>query len=123
MDDDISHSEMKHLCEKSRRKNDEKYRSNSKKRLAAILAKKFTTTMIAPLDLFEKSFGELWGHGQHVNDLTPTQRRNREIWQEIRSKVLDNGNNQLRASLEELDLYTISWNRFQTNFIVKKPEE
>ena len=49
-------------------------------------------------------------------DLDEDQRYWREVWMETRSKVLDNGNANLRAAQNEISQYTLSWNRYVTNF-------
>ena len=51
-----------------------------------------------------------------MNDLDEDQRYWREQWMETRSKVLDNGNSNLRAAQNEISQYTLSWNRYVTNF-------
>jgi len=100
-----------------RAKNDEKYKSSSKLRLMNNIDKRFKTTMIGALSLFEDIFGELWGE---KND-NPNEEEKywRERWEKARTSILNNGNAQLRAALEELDTYTMQWNKYKTNFIVK----
>ena len=41
----------------------EKYNEFSKKRLLNNLEKKFNTTIIGSLAVFEEELGHLWGHG------------------------------------------------------------
>jgi len=96
-----------------------KYETNSKKRLMNNVAKKLQTTMIGALAQFEKQFGELWGIDEDIGNLTPEQQFYRSKWESVRTEVLNNGNNQIRAAMDELSQYTITWNRFQTSFIVK----
>ena len=92
------------------------YKDNSKRRLLNILKKKFDTTIIGSLAAFEEKFGDLWGHGLAMNDLDEDQRYWRDVWMETRSKVLDNGNSNLRAAQNEIAQYTLSWIRYVTNF-------
>jgi len=99
-------------------KADQLYRENSKRRLLATLDKKFNTTMIGALARFEEEFGELWGHKSE--DITAEQAKYRERWQAVRDAVLDNGNKQRRAAQEEIAQYTMSWNKYKTEFIIKK---
>ena len=47
----------------------------------------------------------------------------REAWEEARTKILDLGNSNLRASQSEISQYTISWNRYVTNFIVNNEDD
>lgn len=108
--------EFKYQANKRRTESDAKYKDNSKRRLSNILKKKFDTTIIGSLAAFEERFGELWGHGLSMGDLDEDQRYWREVWMETRSKVLDNGNANLRAAQNEISQYTLSWNRYVTNF-------
>ena len=109
-------AEFKHQANKKRGDKDSQYKDNSKRRLLNILKKKFDTTIIGSLAAFEENFGELWGHGLPLQDLDEDQRYWRDAWMETRSKVLDNGNSNLRASQNEVAQYTFSWNRYVTRF-------
>ena len=116
MDNDNDYLEFKHQVNNRRQTSDAKYKDNSKRRLANILKKKFDTTIIGSLAAFEDRFGELWGHGMAIDDLDEDQLYWRELWMETRSKVLDNGNANLRAAQNEISQYTLSWNRYVSNF-------
>ena len=100
-----------------------KFKDSSKKRLLNNIKKKFDTTTIGSLAIIEEFFGELWGHGIDYNELTEEELEWREIWEEARTKILDLGNSNLRASQSEISQYTISWNRYVTNFIVKNEDD
>lgn len=100
----------------------DKYKDSSKKRLLNNIKKKFDTTTIGSLAIIEEIFGELWGHGVHYNELTEEEREWREDWTEARTKILDLGNSNLRAAHSEISQYSISWNRYVTNFIVKNKD-
>ena len=97
----------------------EKFQNNSRNRLMDAIKKKFDTTMIGALAAFEEEFGELWGNGLDIHDLDRDQLEERERWERVRSKVLDNGNDQARSAAEEISNYTVSLNRYVTKFIVK----
>ena len=119
MEDSGSYEEFSNLhtqSERNKRAKDETYKENSKRRLLNNLKKKFDTTIIGSLAAFEEKFGDLWGHGLAMNDLDEDQRYWRDVWMETRSKVLDNGNSNLRAAQNEIAQYTLSWNRYVTNF-------
>ena len=116
MDYDDDFTEFKHQTSKTRTDRDSSNKDNSKRRLLNILKKKFDTTIIGSLAAFEEKFGDLWGHGLAMNDLDEDQRYWRDVWMETRSKVLDNGNSNLRAAQNEIAQYTLSWNRYVTNF-------
>jgi len=105
-----------HESQQRRSESKQKYKDSSKRRLINIIKKKFNTTIIGSLAAFEEGFGELWGHGLPTNDLDEDQRYWREVWMETRARVLDNGNSNLRAAENEVSQYTLSWNRYVTNF-------
>lgn len=108
--------EFRHESQKRRSESKQKYKDSSKRRLTNIIKKKFNTTIIGSLAAFEEGFGDLWGHGLPMNDLDEDQRYWREVWMETRARVLDNGNSNLRAAENEVSQYTLSWNRYVTNF-------
>ena len=69
-----------------------------------ILTKRFQTTMIGSIYEFEKAFGYLWGHTKDENeDLTSTEEKFLDLWEDTRNKILNNGNNQLRKAVSELN--------------------
>lgn len=68
-----------------------------------ILNKRFQTTMIGSLFEFEESFGYLWGQDKNDNDLTEQERRFRLKWDQTRNQILNNGNNQLRKCISDLE--------------------
>jgi len=108
------------MIEKARRDNDEKFKNSSKKRLITNIEKKFKTLMIGALAAFEESFGEVWGHGNWPENPTEEQKIWRDEWEKVRTKILNSGNNQLRAALDEIAQYTMTWNRYRTEFIIKQ---
>tara|TARA_R110002020_G_scaffold33193_1_gene101379 strand:+ start:6845 stop:7231 length:387 start_codon:yes stop_codon:yes gene_type:complete len=117
--DEYDHERFTELQNDSRerkRQLEEKYKDNSKRRLLNNLKKKFDTTIIGSLAAFEEKFGELWGHGLDHDELDEDQIYWRELWMEVRSKILDNGNANLRAAQNEIAQYTLSWNRYVTQF-------
>lgn len=99
------------------------FSSFSKKRLLNNIVKKFNTTTIGSLAIFEEIFGFLWGHGIPYNDLSEEEKEWRESWAEARTKILDLGNSNLRAAQSEINQYTLTWNRYVTNFYIKGDEE
>lgn len=61
--------------------------------------KKFQTTMIGSLAKFEKAFGYLW-----LQD-NSNREKFEEIWDNTRNEILNNGNKQSRAAINELKEY------------------
>ena len=89
----------------------DQYLDLSKERLLKIGKKKIQTTMIGALSTLEKRFGFLWGQDQE-GDLTPEQEHLKELYEEIRSEILDRGNNQMRNLESEFAQYDIKWLRY-----------
>jgi hypothetical protein len=112
--DDFEH--FKARADQNKQRKNDSYKDNSKRRLLNNLKKKFDTTIIGSLAAFEDRFGELWGHGFPVEELDEDQLYWREVWADTRSKILDNGNANLRAAQNEIAQYTLSWNRYVTQF-------
>lgn len=91
----------------------DRFRDASRRRLLRILQKKLRTSFIGALAKFETHFGRLWGHGLDESECTPEQLAWREVWEQARTEVLNNGNGQLRAVEAELPLYTVVWDGYQ----------
>ena len=113
--------EAKRAVELRRIENARRVELSSKKRLMASIERKFKTTMIGALSSFEGAYGELWGHNS-VKELTEEQERYRQIWIAIRTEILNKSNNQSRAAMEEIAEYTMTWDKYNTNFIVQSKE-
>ena len=60
------------------------------------LEKRFKTTMIGSLARFEQSFGHLW------EEDGPDQQEYLDIWEYTRNSILNNGNKQMRAAIDEV---------------------
>lgn len=113
------YSEMKSKVRAVKEQQDITYKENSKRRLLVNIQKKFNTTIIGSLAVFEECFGHLWGHGKHIDDLDANEREWRKIWCVARSRILDNGNSNLRAAQNEIAQYTLHWDRYVINMPVK----
>lgn len=107
----------------TKQNNEEKYRANCKKALKEHATTKLKTTMIGSLSKFESNFGFLWGHGKPVDELTEQELDFKEKWDATRNEVLNQGNNCLRSLMTEIDGYTVSFNKFEYNFTVKKESQ
>ncbi len=116
-----NYGELKRIHDEVRKNHEENYRNNSKKRLTNNVARKFKTTMIGALAEFEKAFGDLWG--QNCDNMTDEEQYWYDKWQFVRTSILNNGNNQLRAALDEISQYTLTWNRYKTDFIITRKNE
>lgn len=83
------------------------------------IERKFRTTFIGALSAFEEEFGYLWGRGLPFNKLTAEQREEKLAWDAVRTKVLNNGNNQMRAAHDEISEYTVERNK---HFVSLRPQ-
>ena len=86
----------------------------------SIVTKRFQTTMIGALYEFEENFGYLWGLHKDENDLTVQEQRFRLKWENTRNEVLNNGNNQLRKCLSDLEKTQGSSIKYKYNFYNNK---
>ena len=111
-----TYEEQKKLREQVKKSNEEKYKDSSKKRLIKNIEKKFKTTMIGSLACFEKYFGDLWGHDD--DELSAEQLKFKELWEQARTEILNNGNSQLMIAQEEIAQYSMTWNRYHIDFLV-----
>lgn len=76
----------------------------SKAKLSQNLKKKIQTTMIGALSSIEKHFGFLWEH-QDIPESKKEEMRN--VFNDLRSDILDKGNHQLRNVDAELSNYEV----------------
>ena len=113
-----SYAEMIRKSDKYKIDKAKKYQDVSKDRLLKISKKKIQTTMIGALSTLEKSFGFLWGH-ESSEELTPEQEHLKEIYDEVRSEILDRGNNQARNLEAEFAQYDVNWLKYQITLPVK----
>jgi len=91
----------------------------SKTRLKKEMKKRVQTTMIGSLYSIEKYFGFLWGEG---SDREPTkdQLRMRDIFEEMRTEILDKGNTQIRNTDLEIENYDVTWNKYHINLPIRR---
>ena len=113
-----SYAELVRRSEKYKTDKSNKYKEVSKDRLLKISKKKIQTTMIGALSTVEKHFGFLWGH-ESGEALTPEQEHVKQLFDEVRSEILDRGNNQARNLEAEFNNYEINWLRYQITLPVK----
>lgn len=90
----------------------------SKNRLKKEIRKKIQTTMIGALSSVEKYFGFLWG--ENVDNPTKDQLRMREVFEDMRTEILDKRNLQIRNSDAEIETYDVTWNKYHINLPIRK---
>lgn len=99
-----------------------KYKLESKERLSKILKKKIQTTMIGALSSIEENLGFLWKN-ESGGPLSKDQEVMKDLYNKIRSEILDRGNNQARNIDAELAQYEIEWLRYQIKMPVINPNK
>ncbi len=100
---------------------DTQYKSDSKDRLSKILKKKVETTMIGALSSVEDHFSFLWTN--ESGQQTPEQKIMYDLFQKVRSEILDKGNTQARNVDAELSQYDVNWLRYTIEMPIKTQEE
>lgn len=101
---------------------DSKYKADSKERLSKILKKKIQTTMIGALSTIEENFSFLWTN-ESGGPLSKDQEVMKNLYNKIRSEILDRGNNQARNIDAELAQYDVEWLRYQVKMPVINPNK
>ena len=119
----LSHYQLVAAQQKQREMKDNKYKDKSKKRLSNIVSTKIKTSFIGAISSCEEHFGFLWGHGKNEEELDENELAMREIWENVRAGILDNGNTQLRATINEINNYSITWERYHVDLPIKNTEE
>ena len=92
---------------------EKKYKEDSRNRLLKISAKKIQTTMIGALISIENHFGFLWNHDDGDENLSSESQHMKQLYEDVRSEILDKGNNQIRNLEAELSQYDVEWLRYQ----------
>jgi hypothetical protein len=83
-----------------------------------LATKKLETTMIGSLARFEDAFGNLWGHNKNYDQpLTEREIEYENIWTDTRNRILDHGNKQIRAMVN--DLKKVLNDKLQTKYTYK----
>ena len=113
-----SYAELVRKSENYKTEKNTKFKEISKDRLLKISKKKVPTTMIGALSTIEKHLGFLWGY-ESSEPLTPEQEHLKQLYEEVRSEILDRGNNQSRNLEAEFANYDINWLRYQITLPVK----
>jgi hypothetical protein len=103
-----------------KRVRENKYKADSKDRLSKILKKKIQTTMIGALSTIEENFSFLWTNESDA-PLTKDQEVMKDLYNRVRSEILDRGNNQARNIDAELAQYEVEWMRYQMKIPVINP--
>jgi hypothetical protein len=77
--------------------------------------------MIGALSTIEENFGFLWNSPD--GKLTKEQEAMKNLYNKIRSDILDKGNNQARNIDAELSQYDVEWLRYSMKMPVIQPPQ
>jgi hypothetical protein len=108
---DDSYAELIRSNSDYKKKREDRYKTDSRDRLSKIIRKKIETTMIGALSSIEDHLGFLWTNADN-SPLTEEQSLMQDVYQEIRSEILDKGNNQARNVDAELMHYDVEWLKY-----------
>ena len=108
---DDSYAELIRSNTDYKKKREYRYKTDSRDRLSKIIRKKIETTMIGALSSIEDHLGFLWTNADN-SPLTEEQSLMQDVYQEIRSEILDKGNNQARNVDAELMHYDVEWLKY-----------
>ncbi len=100
----------------------ENYKVLCRKKLAKNIETKINTTMIGALDAVERHFGSVWGEGKPISERTPKEVAMLAVKDQLRTEILNNGNNQKRAALAEINQYEVEWMRHHVDLTVAPDE-
>ena len=100
---------------------EDNYKQESRLRLSKILKKKIQTTMIGALSSLEEHFSFLWTSDS--GELSSDQKTMLNLYNNVRSEILDKGNNQLRNIDAELAQYEVEWQRYHMDIPFIKKED
>jgi len=92
---------------------DQRKKDASKEKLLKIAKKRIQTTMIGALFSIEETFGYLWENDAMM----------KEVFEELRSEILDRGNNQIRALESDFSTYEIVWKKYSYQLPFKEKED
>lgn len=89
----------------------------SKDRLKKEISKRMRTSMIGAVSSIEKILGHLWCH--ECVSRTPEQEKLYLLFQELRTEILDKGNDQIRSCESELSSYEVVWQGYHINLPIR----
>ena len=91
-----------------RQKREDRQKELSKEKLLKATKKKIQTTMIGALHSVEQHFGFLWNSENSGHE----EEQLKEIFEDMRSEILDRGNNQIRNLESEFSHYDVFWKKY-----------
>jgi hypothetical protein len=109
------HSKLKAIRQTKDLEKDKKYKEESKERLKKICITKIKTTMIGAVDSIQKKFEQFYTNSRPTNEELILKR----LFDEIRTEILDKGNQQIRNIETEFEQYIIEWKRYTLQLPVR----
>jgi hypothetical protein len=100
-----------------------RYKDISRDKLFKASKKKIQTTMIGALSTIEEHFGFLWGLELGEDDKSDEHRKIQELFDDVRAKILDRGNTQIRNLESEFVNYDIVRKKHLINLPVTQPKQ
>ena len=100
-----------------------RYKDLSRDKLFKISKKKIQTTMIGALSTIEEHFGFLWGLGMNEDEKSDEHRKIQELFDDVRAKILDRGNTQIRNLESEFVNYDIVRKKHLINLPVTQQQQ
>lgn len=91
----------------------------AQEKLRSQLDKSLRTTMIGAVASVEKHFGYLWGHDSD-HELTPQELEFKELFENLRTEILDKGNSQIRGLIPIINGFEISKKTYHYNIPVRR---
>ena len=95
----------------------EKHYQESKNQLINVVEKRIKTTMIGAIATIEESLSCFWKTEE--GSMNEEQKQIYNIFQDMRSKILDNGNNQIRLLEKDVDNFNIEAKKYHISFQIK----
>jgi hypothetical protein len=92
----------------------------SRDKLFKMSKKKIQTTMIGALSTIEENFGFLWGLSISEGERSEEQKKIQELYEDVRAKILDRGNTQIRNLESEFINYDITRKKYLINLPVSQ---
>lgn len=110
--------ELRSVNNRRNLKSEERKIKNAKRRLFSCLKRRLMSSFIGALERFEIEFGkELWQHGEHHSRLDEDGMYYREKWSRCRDSILENGNDQIDAVVDEISRLSVLEYKISTNFL------
>jgi hypothetical protein len=100
------------LSQEQRKKREEKQNDQTKITLREKIKSHVMTLGIGTISDIEDIFGFLWGHGKPTSKLNDSEREWRDIWNQLRTSILDNVNKRIRNIDQGIEHVNVSVKKF-----------